>query len=432
MAGVQRQKDSKGKWRYRIQFYDPTGKRQSVWLGRVSCNHANDVASHIENLVDAVKHGTTVPAKSLAWLQVEATDKVSKRLADAGLCNARERSTLGAFIHGYIESREDASENTVRNFNNSRQKLDDFFGAETALHDITTGDADDWRQWLVNQKYSEATISKAVKHAKHFLLIAKRKGLLRENPFHHLKAGGEENESRKRFIEHQIIDRAIEIAPNTQWKLIIALVRYGGLRCPSEVLALTWADIDWEAGKITVTSPKTKRQGKAYRVMPLFPELRQLLERAFEEAEDGTLYVITKYRQPNANLRTQFERILKRAGIEPWERLFQNLRASRETELANEYPLHVVTAWLGNTERVASKHYLQVTDSHFEQAQRAKTGATTCHSAPKPAPQESAAHRGDSQETKEPSEVTSQVTFISTVSESGKVPPRGVEPLLPD
>ena len=47
-------------------------------------------------------------------------------------------------------------------------------------------------------------------------------------------------------------------------------------------------------------------------------------------------------------------------------------------------------------------------------------------------PQESAANRGDSQETKEPSEVTSQVTFISTVSESGKVPPRGVEPLLPD
>ncbi len=71
--------------------------------------------------------------------------------------------------------------------------------------------------------------------------------------------------------------------------------------------------------------------------------------------------------QRNANLRTQFERILKRAGIEPWERLFQNLRASSETELANEYPLHVVTAWLGNTEKVASKHYLQVTDAHFEQ-----------------------------------------------------------------
>jgi integrase len=175
-----------------------------------------------------------------------------------------------------------------------------------------------------------------VKHAKHFLLMAKRKGLVRLNPFQHLKAGGEENESRKRFINQATIDRAIEIAPETQWKLIIALARYGGLRCPSEILALSWADVDWEQGRITVTSPKTKRHGKAYRVIPLFPELRPLLEKAFEEAGEGALYVITKYRQRNANLRTQFERILKRAGIEPWERLFQNLRASRETELANE------------------------------------------------------------------------------------------------
>ena len=148
--------------------------------------------------------------------------------------------------------------------------------------------------------------------------------------------------------------RADYHAALSQWKLIIALARYGGLRCPSEVLALTWADVDWEQGRITVTSAKTKKQGKAYRVIPLFPELRPLLEQAFEEAEEGALYVITKYRQRNANLRTQFERILKRAGIDPWERLFQNLRASCETELANEYPLHVVTAWLGNTEKVAS------------------------------------------------------------------------------
>ena len=36
--------------------------------------------------------------------------------------------------------------------------------------------------------------------------------------------------------------------------------------------------------------------------------------------------------------------------------------------MANTFPLHVVTAWLGNTPRVAEKHYLQVTDDHFAQA----------------------------------------------------------------
>ena len=110
-------------------------------------------------------------------------------------------------------------------------------------------------------------------------------------------------------------------------------------------------------------------------MVPIFPELRQLLEDVKEIAEDRTVHVISKYRQQNANLRTQFERMIKRAGFDSWPRLFQNLRASRETELANEFPLHVVTAWLGNTERVASKHYLQVTDDHFAQAQRVKTDA---------------------------------------------------------
>jgi hypothetical protein len=44
------------------------------------------------------------------------------------------------------------------------------------------------------------------------------------------------------------------------------------------------------------------------------------------------------------------------------------MRASRETELAKDYPLHVVTAWLGNTPKIAMKHYLMTTDADFERA----------------------------------------------------------------
>ena len=38
-------------------------------------------------------------------------------------------------------------------------------------------------------------------------------------------------------------------------------------------------------------------------------------------------------------------------------------RATRETELAALYPLHVVCAWIGNSRAVAQEHYLQVTDA---------------------------------------------------------------------
>jgi hypothetical protein len=68
------------------------------------------------------------------------------------------------------------------------------------------------------------------------------------------------------------------------------------------------------------------------------------------------------------NLRTQILRIIRRAGLEAWPKPFHNLRASRGTELAETYPVHVVCKWMGNTEHIAAKHYLQVTDDHFEKA----------------------------------------------------------------
>jgi hypothetical protein len=62
------------------------------------------------------------------------------------------------------------------------------------------------------------------------------------------------------------------------------------------------------------------------------------------------------------------EKIIGRAGLSPWPRLFHNMRASRETELIERFAVHVVTAWLGNPPEIARKHYLQVTDEHFRQA----------------------------------------------------------------
>jgi hypothetical protein len=67
-------------------------------------------------------------------------------------------------------------------------------------------------------------------------------------------------------------------------------------------------------------------------------------------------------------------RILAKAHVKPWPKLFQNLRATRETELTDRFPIHVVCEWIGNSEVVARKHYLQVTDEHFDQATE-KSGA---------------------------------------------------------
>ena len=154
--------------------------------------------------------------------------------------------------------------------------------------------------------------------------------------------------------------------------------RFGGLRCPSEVLSLRWQDIDWESGRIVVTSPKTEHHaGRASRTIPMFPELRAVLTDAFEAAPDGAEYVVDeKYRKAamgpagwmNANLRTTLLKFIRRAGLQPWPRLFHNLRASRETELVETYPVQVVTGWLGNTPSVALRHYVDPTEAAFDEA----------------------------------------------------------------
>jgi hypothetical protein len=84
-----------------------------------------------------------------------------------------------------------------------------------------------------------------------------------------------------------------------------------------------------------------------------------------DEVDEGTVYVVDeRFRKAalgpggwaNANLRTTLTKIVRRAGLQPWPRLFHNLRASRETELAESFPIQVVTSWLGNTPNIAMRH----------------------------------------------------------------------------
>jgi len=75
-----------------------------------------------------------------------------------------------------------------------------------------------------------------------------------------------------------------------------------------------------------------------------------------------------RYSSATQNLRTTFNKIVKRAGLKPWPKPFQNLRATRETELIEIYPAHVVVSGIGHSEKVARQHYLQTTDALFEKA----------------------------------------------------------------
>jgi integrase len=140
-----------------------------------------------------------------------------------------------------------------------------------------------------------------------------------------------------------------------EWRTIIAQARYGGLRVPSELLALTWNDVDLTGGKITIRASKTDHESGGVRICPIFPELRPHLEEAYDAAGEKVEHVVARYPDCYANLRTQLLRILARASVKPWPKLFHDLRASRQTELLDRFPIKAVCEWLGNSQPVAPR-----------------------------------------------------------------------------
>ena len=103
---------------------------------------------------------------------------------------------------------------------------------------------------------------------------------------------------------------------------------------------------------------KTEHHGgeHAVRVVPICPELRVILADAFEQVEVGATLIVPMAARKSVNLRTHMERIIAKAGHQPWPRLFQNLRASCETDWVERYPAHAVAKWLGHSPKVAAEH----------------------------------------------------------------------------
>src|SRR6185436_4127635 len=95
-------------------------------------------------------------------------------------------------------------------------------------------------------RYATATISRTVLYARQVFRWAVRRGMARVNPFAELKAGTQINAARAVFVSRETIAKVIDAAPDAEWRLLITLSRFGGLRVPSEVLTLRWSDVDWE------------------------------------------------------------------------------------------------------------------------------------------------------------------------------------------
>src|SRR5262249_33822885 len=162
------------------------------------------------------------------------------------------------------------------------------------LADVTEGDADEWRAWLssheqksadgkiLKSKLSPNTVRRHCGRARQIFRAAMKHRLITSNPFGEMKGiSVQANKAREFFVTREMTGKVLDACPDAEWRLLFALARFGGLRCPSEILLLRWCDAHWpvptsedareRAGWIRITSPKTEHhEGHGERIIPMF------------------------------------------------------------------------------------------------------------------------------------------------------------------
>ena len=263
----------------RIFFSGPNRKRKIIYLGGVPMKSARTVKGHVENLAAAPLQGNDPDPETSTWVG-SRDDVLYGKLVAVGLAEAAAPAaddkpkgvTLASFIDQYITARMIQKPNTLKNYNSTKRDLLDFFGQERLLTRLpraiaTNGGRIRWAKGLAT-----ATIGRTVKRARQFFRAAVRKKLIAESPMQDVKAAPQENKSREYFVTVEETEKIIAACPDAEWRLIVALARYGGLRTPSETFALTWhASIGSGRGCKSSAPRRSAMRGESPGRFPCFP-----------------------------------------------------------------------------------------------------------------------------------------------------------------
>ena len=386
----------------RFMFYGTGKKRHTIRLGNVTMEIARSFKARVDVLINAQKMQVAVDPGTARWVR-ELPDKLHADLAKYGLVIPRKQGvTLGDIIPKLIKSRAaTVSEQTIEIWEQSKKSLYRYFGQDKRVDTITRTDAESFRSWLVSDGRLDGkgglkptTVWKRLQHVMAFFKLMVLNDDIVKNPFEGMSMSPVVDEERNEYIDEEFIYKIMEYVPDAEWRLLISLWRFGGFRGSTEPLLLRWQDIQWDdggnIGTITVTSKKTKRYaGQGTRIIPIFPELVKPLYEAFEQSKEGDVYVITKHAphylrkiknrgkldKIKANLGTVFAKYVRKAGIQPWPKIVNNLRASFETDLLNgkydtpdrRIGIQTIAKWLGHSPKVMLKHYGRVSNEDFKQ-----------------------------------------------------------------
>ncbi|MBQ3351273.1 MAG: tyrosine-type recombinase/integrase [Thermoguttaceae bacterium] len=362
--------------KYQIKFYRDKNAHY-LTLATGDKKQATTILNMVERLLTQYKTGE--PDRYLTNWIAEMPADLRTRFEKAGLLAPLPKChTFETVSAEYIESKKP----TWKAVTFRRKMLEHtclvgyFKGME--LDTITKKEATAYLSYLVTEKkLAPMNVNKMLKHAQAvFDYAIDCEYTSKHNPFRKVSVPNIVKRE-KQYITADYTDQLIAAAKTPEWKTLIVLLRYAGMR-PEEALLAEWSGVDFDKGLFTFRSPKTERHpGKDKRTIPLFPRVLGALRALCGDSRPEGGYILSgaqwaRKRQYIASCGQagilELKTIVKDAGLEPVSSLPTNMRGSCSTDLKNAFPEHVVDAWLGHSKEVANRHYDVITPANLQMA----------------------------------------------------------------
>jgi integrase len=266
-------------------------------------------------------------------------------------------TTLADVLAEYQHSRKLASRTRDCESTLARQHLGALLPRR--LQDVTVRDVAGVMSGMRDAGYSEWTRVGVYRILRGTFQLAVGRGIIPRSPVEGLSPSErpkQRNARRVAVLDATAIERLIAAGSTGRWRAALGLAAYAGLRL-GELRALTWADVDFEAGIVNVRraadrdgalhAPKT---AAGVRAVPLLPALRRLLvewklRSPRTEAAEFVIGTADGNTVGEQNLRRMLERAKEAAGLAVTEeRLsWHSLRHSFASLLATELGLPTTT-----------------------------------------------------------------------------------------
>jgi len=241
-------------------------------------------------------------------LKVEAEEFQANKRKEIGQGTPRDKTqkvTLSGFCKDWLSARKpDLRPASHELYSYTIKRLEAYFGKEACLQDVTPKDAmvfvskqKSLAQGHEGKELSDWSREQIKRYGKLIFEAAVKWRLIPTNPFDALSF---KRPATKRWHKITIAEyHALqEAAPNLRWKVFYALAYTSGARV-GELFSLTWNDIDFESGKLIISSreetaamPPFHVKDHEARRIPLPAHTIDLLTQFQSQAPEGVPYIL--------------------------------------------------------------------------------------------------------------------------------------------